>query len=66
MADDKKAKRPPSAAPQMGKGAVKEPKAAKGAKPAAKGDGAKVAAKPRPKDYKPRMKAQYGRPYARQ
>ena len=59
MADDKKAKRPPSAAPQMGKGAVKEPKAAKGAKTAAKGDGAKVAAKPRPKDYKPRMKVAY-------
>ena len=56
MADDKKAKRPPSAAPQGGKGAEKVKKVAK---PAAKGDGAKVAAKPRPRDYKPRMKAQY-------
>ena len=58
MADDKKAKRPPSAAPQMGKGAVKEPKVAKTAKPAGKA-AAKAPAKPRPKDYKPRMKALY-------
>ena len=57
MADDKKAKRPPSAAPQ-GAGKGKE-KVAKAAKAAPKGDGGKVAAKPRPKDYKPRMKAQY-------
>lgn len=57
MADDKKAKRPPSATPQgVGKG---KEKAVKAAKSAPKGDGAKVAAKPRPKDYKPRMKALY-------
>ena len=57
MADDKKAKRPPSASPQgVGKG---KEKVAKTAKSAPKGDGAKVAAKPRPKDYKPRMKALY-------
>ena len=59
MADDKKAKRPPSAAPQGGKGAEKAPKAAKGAKAAAKAAGAKLPATPRPKDYKPRMKALY-------
>ena len=59
MADDKKPKRPPSGAPQGGKGPEKAPKIAKTAKSASKGDGAKVAAKPRPKDYKPRMKALY-------
>ena len=59
MADDKKPKRPPSAAPQGGKGPEKAPKTAKGAKPAAKAGKAAAPAKPRPKDYKPRMKVLY-------
>ncbi len=57
MADDKK-KSPSKGGAQPGKGAG----AAKGqqkAKSAPKGDAAKVAAKPRPKDYKPRMKSLY-------
>ena len=56
MADDKKPKRPPSGAPQGGKGAEKVQKVKKAAPT---GDGAKVASAPRPKDYKPRMKALY-------
>lgn len=57
MADDKK-KSAPKGGAQPGKGAG-APKGQQKAKAAPKGDGAKVAAKPRPKDYKPRMKSLY-------
>ncbi len=61
MADDKKAKGASKGAAnpnaQTGAKAATKPK---GAKPAAKAaDGAKFVPKPRPKDYKPRMKALY-------
>ncbi len=61
MADDKKQKGAPKGAAPGAKGAAPGGKEkVKGAKPAAKaGDGSKFVPKPRPKDYKPRMKALY-------
>ena len=64
MADDKKSKGAPKGAAPSDKGGAKGAapggkEKVKGAKPAAKAGGAKFVPKPRPKDYKPRMKALY-------